>query len=458
MRIVLPHDFTPRPYQARYMRYFDQGGKRAFWVVHRRGGKDLTALHQLAKMAHEQVGLYWHMLPTYRQARKVIWQGFRNDGKRFIDNAFPDALVKSRNEQDMRLDLRCGSVIQFVGSDSYDTLVGSNPTGVVFSEFALNHPSAWGYLRPIMAANPKAWASFITTPRGLNHAYRLWQAAKDDPSWFTELLTVTDTQALPMSVVEQERALGMPDALIRSEYFCDWQAALVGSVWGDLIEELEKRGGLLDWAFDRDGVFTAWDLGMSDSTAIWWFRPTDSGVEFIDHYEAHGKPLSHYADVIEARGLKVTKHWLPHDANSRHLGTELTVLEQLLARFGRGTVAIGPRLSLLDGIQAGRWLLQQPGTRFHTTRCAAGLEALRAYHYEYDEEARTYSNKPEHDFSSHSADAFRYAAVVARVSGIYKPRPADAQPRTALATGTPQLTLDQLWEERDARRRGARRI
>lgn len=465
MRIVLPHEFTPRPYQQRYMQFFDNGGKRAFWVCHRRAGKDLTALHQLAKMAHEQVGLYWHMLPTYRQARKVVWQGFRNDGLRFIDNAFPAALVKSRNEQDMRLDLKCGSVIQFVGSDSYDSLVGSNPTGVVFSEFALNHPSAWGYLRPIMAANPKAWASFITTPRGLNHAYRLWQAAQQDPSWFTELLTVDDTRdelgnpVVTPEVLDQERALGMPEALLRSEYWCDWQAALVGSVWGDLLEELGKRGGVSDWDFDRDAIFTAWDLGMSDSTAIWWFRPTDQGVEFVDHYEAHGKPLSHYADVIEQRGLKVTKHWLPHDANSRHLGTEMTVLEQLLNRFGRGTVAIGPRMSLLDGIQAGRWLLQQAGTRFHATRCAAGLEALRAYHYEYDEETRTYSNKPEHDFSSHSADAFRYAAVVARVSGIYKPRAADApQTSAVLAVGPPQLTLDQLWEDRDAKLRRVRRI
>lgn len=309
-----------------------------------------------------------------------------------------------------------------------------------------------------MAANPKAWASMITTPRGLNHAWKLWTAAKQDPSWFTELLTIEDTQALPLSVVEQERALGMPDALIRSEYYCDWQAALVGSVWGDLIESVEKRGGLVDWDTERDEVFTAWDLGMSDSTAIWWFRVADTGVEFLDHYEAHGKPLSHYAEVIESRGYRVLKHWLPHDANARHLGTELTVLEQLLNRFGRGTVAIGPRMALLDGIQAGRWLLQQPGTRFHASKCAAGLEALRAYHYEYDEETRTYSNKPEHDFSSHTADAFRYAACVAKVSGIFKPAKADPlAARPAFPPPPHQYTLDQLWDAH-ARSHRQRRI
>ncbi len=450
-RIILPHDFTPRFYQLPYMRYFDGGGKRGYWVVHRRSGKDFTAGHQLAKMAHEQVGLYWHMLPTYKQARKVIWQGFTNDGKRILDSFFPPELVAGRNETDMRLDLKCGSVIQYVGSDSYDTLVGSNPTGVIFSEFALNHPAAWGYLRPILAANKNAWASFITTPRGLNHAWTLWKAAQGDPTWFTQLLTVDDTGVLSPADIASERALGMPDALIRSEYYCDWQAALVGAVWGDLIEDLEKqRGGILDFEFEHDGIFTAWDLGMADSTAIWWFRPTSTGVEFIDYYEAHGKPLSHFADVIERRGLPIVKHWLPHDARAHHLGTEVSVLEQLWDRFGHGAVAIGPRMALLDGIQAGRWLLQQPGTRFHATRCAAGLECLRAYHYEYDEETKTYSNKPEHDFSSHGADAYRYASVVSRVAGIYKPEHADEEkPAPIELLSLNKLTLEMLYEERE---------
>lgn len=458
MRISLPHDFVPRPYQQRYMQFFDNGGKRAIWIVHRRAGKDLTALHQLCKMAHEQVGMYWHMLPSYRQARRVIWQGFRNDGKRFLDNAFPEAIVKSRNEQDMRLDLKCGSTVQIVGSDNYDSLVGSNPTGVVFSEFALNHPSAWEYLRPIMTANPNAWASFISTPRGLNHCWKQWNIAKADPAtWFAELQTIYDTQALPASIIEQEIAAGMPPAMVRQEYLCDWQAALVGSVWGDLLEDLGKRGGLDPFDPAKDEVFTAWDLGMADSTAIWFFRVGDQGVEFIDHYEGHGKPLSHYADEIEKRGYKYTKHWLPHDAKARHLSTGTSVLEQLQFRFGPRMVAIGPRMALLDGIQAGRWLLQQPGTRFHPKACATGIEALRTYHYEYDEETKVYSNKPAHDWSSHTADAFRYAAVVSKVSGIYKERP-EAKLVRPVALPIHQLyTLDELWDAQ-ARRPRERRI
>jgi phage terminase large subunit len=425
--VKVPYDFTPRPYQQRFMSYLDNGGKRAFSVWHRRAGKDLAGLNQVAKAAMERVGLYWYLLPTYRQAKRVIWQGFRNDGKTFLGSVFPDALVSARNEQDMRLELRNGSVIQLMGSDSYDSLVGANPVGVIFSEFALSKPSAWDYVRPMLTANG-GWAAFNTTPRGLNHAWKLWQYAisadgvKD--GWFSELCTIWDTGAFPdpQSIMDQERRSGMPDALIRQEYLCDFTAALVGSVWGDLVEALDKEGRTL--AFDRaeDDVYTSWDIGIGDSTAIWFWRLRGEGLEFIDYFEAHGKPLSYYADEIEKRKWKVRKHWLPHDARARTLQTGSSVIEQLVMRFGANKVSIGPRLSLLDGVQAARWLLQKDGTRIHPD-CGVGLDSLRSYHYEFDEDTKAYSAKPEHDWSSHAADAFRYAAVVARQTGLLaKPR------------------------------------
>jgi hypothetical protein len=454
VRISLPNDFEPLPHQTKYMRYFDQGGLRAYWVCHRRGGKDLTAGHQLCKMAHQRIGLYWHMLPSLRQARKVCWQGFRSDSKRYIDNVYPPALVASRNEADMRLELKCGSVVQFVGSDNYDSLVGSNPVGCVFSEFALTHPSAWPYVRPILLANG-GWASFVTTPRGLGHAHDLWKVAKADPKWFAQLDTIYDTAMLPAAALEEERRNGMPEAMLRQEYLCDWLAANVGSVWGDLLEQLEKRGGLESWPAEEDEVFTSWDLGMADSTAIWMFRIGARGIEFVDHLEAHGKPLSYYADELERRPFKYVKHWLPHDARAKHLSTGTSVLEQLQARFGYGKVAIGPRMSLLDGVQAGRWLLQQD-TRFHP-RCEKGLEALRAYAYEYDEEKKVYSDKPAHNWASHTADAFRYASVVARISGIFKPpKLVTAEPVELSRSMHHQFTLDQLWDARGKRPRERR--
>jgi phage terminase large subunit len=415
VRIELPHDFAPREYQARFMAAVGEGGlKRAVWVVHRRAGKDLTALHAMCQQALIRKGLYWHMLPSYRQARKAVWNGIRGDGKRIIDNVFPEAIRKRTNEVEMLIELVNGSIIQLVGSDNYDSLVGSNPVGVTYSEFALNRPAAWDYIRPILAENG-GWAWFVSTPRGRNHLHNLYEHARTDPTWFCERLSIHDTQALPEAVLEEERRAGMPEAMIRSEYLCDFDAAMVGSVWGDLLSTIEERGGVAEFQHSHDEVFTSWDLGISDSTAIWFWRIGEDGaIEVVDYYESHGKPLSHYCDEVESRGYGYKKHWLPHDARARTLQTGASILEQMVRRFGTGAIGITPEVSLLDGIQAARWMMQRP-IRIHS-RCNEGIDCIRQYHYEWDEDRKVFSGRPEHDFSSHGADAWRYIACVVRNS------------------------------------------
>lgn len=422
MKIKIPYDFEPRHYQQRFMSFMDNGGRYAYCVWHRRAGKDIACLNQVAKMAMERQGLYWYLLPNLRQARRAVWSGFRNDGRPLIPTVFPESIVRARNEQDMKLELVNGSVVQVLGSDSHDALVGANPHGIVMSEFALSKPTAWSLLSPILTANG-GWAIFNTTPRGMGQAYDQWKLATSEQGkkdgWYTELQNIYQTGIFPdpEAVMESERRRGMPESWIKSEYLCDWSASLVGSVWGDLMDDLGKRGGLGEFNRETVDVHTSWDLGISDSTAIWFWRVNGDGIEFIDHLEAHGKPLSYYADEIENRPWKVIKHWLPHDARARTLVTGSSVYEQLTSRFGSGRVQIGPKLSLMDGIQAGRWLLQKEGTRFHSS-CENGIDALKNFHYEFDADLKTYSSKPEHDWSSHTADAFRYAAVVARQAGI----------------------------------------
>lgn len=439
------------------MEFFDRGGKRAVWVVHRRGGKDLTALHQTAKMMHRRRGMYWHIFPTAELARSAIWMGFRKDGKRIMDNVFPPELRKSPRaflpNGEMTIELKCGSVWKLMGSDRIE-VVGAGPIGVVFSEFAVAKPSTWDYVRPMLRESD-GWAAFITTPRGNNHAKRLYDVAGTQAGWWRDVQTLYDTRAYdPERTIEEERAEGMPEALIRQEYLCDWSAANVGAVWGDLLEQLDKAGGLVEFPHEVDGVFTSWDLGISDSTSIWFWRLTAGGVDFIDHYESHGKPLSHYFDVIESKPYRYLKHWLPHDARARTLVTGSSVQDQFVDRFG-GDSAIGPPMSLLDGIQAARWLLQQK-TRFHP-RCGEGIEALRAYHYEYDEDRKTFSGKPEHDWSSHTADAFRYAACVVKFTELAtrKPPAAPTTPISVPADGS--FSLENLFELRERDQRGRKR-
>lgn len=455
--VTIPNRFVPRPYQKKFMRYFDRGGKRAVWVVHRRGGKDLTALHQTAKQMFRRVGVYWHVFPTAEQARKAIWEGFTSAGERVMEQVFPEVIRKSPRAflpaSEMIVELTNGSIWRLLGSDHIE-VVGAGPIGVVFSEFALAKPNTWDLIRPMLRENG-GWAAFITTPRGNNHAKRLYDVAGREPGWFRDLQTLYDTRAYdPDETISGERAEGMPEALIRQEYLCDWTAALVGSVWGDLLEGVEKAGGLSDFGHDRDGIFTAWDLGIGDATAIWWFRLEDGRVDLLDYYEAQGKPLSHYVDELARRetelGWQHLKHWLPHDAAARTLATGVSILNQLQDDPRIGTkVDIGPRLSLADGIQAGRWLLQR-SVRFHP-RCAQGVEALKQYHYAFDAERKTFKTTPNHDWSSHGADAFRYVAQVVKVSELAKPQPEEAP--TPAFRSAQTLTLDEVWESQPRRRR-----
>jgi hypothetical protein len=462
VKVELPNEFIPRPYQARYMRYFDGGGKKAMWVVHRRGGKDLTALHQTCKMMHQRVGAYWHIFPSFEQARKAIWEGFRKDGKRIMENVFPGfldpkragSIVKRKDEQKMMVETKNGSIWRLLGSDRVE-VVGAGPVGVVFSEYAIANPRARNLIRPMLREND-GWESYITTPRGKNHAKELYDMAVKDPAWFCDLQTLYDTRAYdPEKTIAEEKAEGMPDALIAQEYLCDWSAALVGSVWGDLIDAIGRVGGLEPFESSFSEVFTSWDLGFTDSTAIWFWRIKDGGVDVIDHYENHGKPLSHYFDFVDSKPYGYAKHWLPHDARQTTLSSGVSILNQSLHRWP-GRVAIGPDLPLIEGIQASRWLLQQ-GVRFHP-RCGEGIEALRQYHYDYDEEKKTFTNRPMHDWSSHTADAFRGVACVVKVSRLLGDRQPVEQAAKPLVRNINSFTLDELFADNERKGAWFRRI
>src|SRR5215475_7704425 len=175
--------WQPRAYQRKLWDYLERGGKRAVAIWHRRAGKDEICLHWAAVAAHQRVGVYWHMLPEQAQARKAIWDAVNPwTGQRRINEAFPRELRESTRETDMAIRFRSGSLWELVGSDNYNSLVGSPPIGVVFSEYALADPSAWGYLRPILAENG-GWSLFITTPRGRNHASTFYEAARADDTW-----------------------------------------------------------------------------------------------------------------------------------------------------------------------------------------------------------------------------------------------------------------------------------
>ena len=409
-KVPLPHNFIARDYQLEFLGAMDNGFKRAILLWHRRSGKDKTALNFLIRQMFKRVGNYYYCLPKYTQARKVIWENIDKDGFRFLDH-FPKELIKAKNDQQMTIETTNGSIFRLIGADEYNTVVGTNPVGIVFSEYSIQDPNAWGYFRPILAENG-GWALFIYTPRGKNHGYTLFNYAKANEKWFVSKKTVEDTKVISPSTLESERtemkADTGDDALFFQEYYCDFNAAIQGAYYARLLDEVEKSGRMKQGLFDPTiQVETWWDLGVGDATSIWFTQSIGNEVRIIDFYESNNKGLSEYIKVVKEKPYVYLDHHAPHDIEVREFTSgksRLEVARELGVRF-----RIVPKLSVDDGIQAVRNIL--PRCIFDSLKCVDGIASLYSYHKEYDETLKTFKDRPEHDWSSHASDAFRYFAV-----------------------------------------------
>lgn len=418
--VVLPNNWNPRHYQLPAWKALEGGVRRALLLWHRRAGKDDVCLHWAATQAMQRVGNYWHMLPEYAQARKSVWEAVNSHtGKRRIDEAFPDAICETKRSQDMFIRFKNGSTWQLVGSDTYNSLVGSPPVGVTASEWALADPAAWAYLRPILRENG-GWAVFITTVRGKNHVWRMFDGAKNDPDWFVQRLTAVDTGTLTAKELEKERieyqreyGAEDGDALFAQEYMCDWEAAIVGSYYGKMLRDADSEGRVCSVPYDPMAlVHTAWDLGLSDMTAIWFFQIVGQEIHVIDYLENSGQPLAWYAGELRKKPYAYGEHILPHDAEAKELQTNRSRTETLRAleldvRVLRANGA--ERILVADGINAVRTIL--PRCWFDAIKCAKGVDALKAYRREWDDKRKTFHDRPVHDWASHGADGFRYLAL-----------------------------------------------
>lgn len=418
--IEIPYAWRPRAYQQNIVRARLEGIKRILVVAHRRWGKDATALNLTAMDAIQTPGVYWHLLPEQAQARKAIWTAVDpHTGKRRIDQAFPHEIRRATREQEMAIELVNGSLVQFAGSDNYNSLVGSSPRGIVFSEWALADPAAWAYMRPILREND-GWAMFITTPRGRNHCWRMFQEHKNDPDWFVELSPATQTDVFSEDSLAVERrelvaeygeAVG--SALFEQEYLCSFEAAVMGAVYGGEMRKAREQERVTRAPYDpRYKVVTAWDLGRSDATAIWFAQFIGGQVVLIDYEEGSGGGLTPYVKMLAEKPYVYELDILPHDAGHRRQGQQddKSIAEQLkgLRPISVDQVVL-PNSSRASGIEQAR--LMFPLCVFDERACARGLDCLAQYHYAWDERARRFSVEPVHDWSSHGADAFRYLAL-----------------------------------------------
>lgn len=380
-------------------------------VAHRRSGKDKTCINIVVKKMVERVGAYYYIFPTFTQAKRVIWEGIDKNGKRFLDH-FPADLIQGKpNDSEMKIKFKNGSLFQLVGSDNVDSIVGTNPVGVVFSEYSLQDPAAWGFLRQILAENG-GWAIFIGTPRGENHFYDIYQFALKDPSWFTQYLPVQDTQCIPQEVLDQERReiiqLYGNDALYQQEYECNFDVPISGAYYADQIQLAYAKGRVTTVPHEPTlTVDTYWDLGVNDRTAIWFTQAVGPELRLIDYYESTGQGLPHYIQTLQEKGYVYGMHIAPHDIEVRELTTGVS-RKDTARKLGINFV-VAPKLSIPDGIDAVRNIFSK--CWFDKEKTREGLNALKSYRKLYDEKRKTYLNQPYHDWSSNAADAFRYLAI-----------------------------------------------
>lgn len=411
--IEIPYKFTPRPYQMELFRAMDSGYKRAIVVWSRRAGKDKTLFNLIIKKAFERVGVYYYFFPTFSQGRRVIWDGIDNDGFKFL-NHVPDVLVARKNSNDMKIELTNGSIIQIVGTDDVDRVRGSNPIGCVFSEFAWHNPLAYDIVRPILAANG-GWAVFNSTPFGENHFFKLWDRQKENPDWFTQLVdvnTALDSEGnkyIQDEDIQEEIDSGMSEDLVQQEFYCSFTSNTAGFYYRRQLNLAKEEKRIVSVVHEEMlNVDTWWDLGIGDSTSIWFTQTVGKEIHVIDYYESSGEGLAHYAKVLQDLPYIYDMHHLPHDSVARELGTGKSRVEMLEALLGKN-IDVVVKLSIEDGIQAARSIFQH--CWFDKVKCDKGLDALANYHREYDERHKLFKNTPTHDWSSHGSDAFRYMAV-----------------------------------------------
>jgi hypothetical protein len=392
---MIQSKFYPRPYQLKVLRTLNKGIKKVVWCCHRRAGKDLTIFNWCIEKLIEKNTDCFYILPTYSQAKKVIWEASNNDGFRIL-NYFPEEYIAQKNQQEMKIRLKNGSLFQLIGSDNIDSLMGTNPKIVVFSEFAIQTPAAWDFIRPILKVN-NGYAIFISTPRGRNHFYELYRMAQVQEGWWAQKLTYKDTGILTDEDIKKEIAEGMSEELAEQEYNCSFDRGVDGAFYAQLITKMRDEDRIIPLNYDPYKlVHTAWDLGWDDSTAIIFFQMDGDHIKIIDCEEHSNKTLHWYKGLLQEKGYRYGTYLFPHDvAHVDGLSTGLTrkeILEDMQI-----PVTIVPKSHIIDGIEAVKVLLSSR-VIINSNKCLTLIKSLENYHREWDEKNKVYAGKKKNDW------------------------------------------------------------
>jgi phage terminase large subunit len=372
-------------------------------VAHRRAGKTVACINDLiraAALCPKPRPRFAYIAPQLKQAKTVAWDYLRQYGL--------DLPGSSVHETELRLDLQNGGQVRLFGSDNPDALRGIYLDGLVLDEAADTSPRVFNeILRPSLS-DRQGWCVWIGTPKGQNDFFDLWQKARKAPDeFFTLLLRASQTGIVPQEELADAKRSMTPEQYAQ-EFEGSFSAGILGAYYSREMDAAETEHRITTSVYDRGlEVHTAWDLGMSDHTAIWFYQQAGFECRLVDYYANNGFGLDHYAQVLQDRGYRYGRHHLPHDVQVKELGTGRSRLETLQG-LGLNVIVV-PQLSLEDGINAVRRVL--PRCWFDADKCEEGLKALRQYRRQYDDVRKVFLERPYHDWSSHPADAFRYLAV-----------------------------------------------
>lgn len=369
-------------------------------VAHRRCGKTTASLNHLIRDALTiPKSKYAFISPTYKQSKNIAWDILKEHTHKIDGHSF--------NESELRADFANGSRITLYGSDNPDALRGMGLWGVVYDEYSQQPSNVHSeIIRPALADH-NGYAIWIGTPKGKNDFYRLYEHSKDNEDWLGMLLTVDDTGIIDEKELEDSKEVMTPDEY-NQEWYCSFEAAIKGAYYAEEIAKAREDNRITQVLYDNSiPVYTFWDLGISDAMAIGFFQKVNQEIRMIDYYEGIDKGLNHYAKVLQDKGYVYAKHIAPHDITVRELTTGKSRLE-IASDLGINFDVL-PKLGLSDGINAGRLMFRRLWV--DEKKCQQWLDYIAQYRREWDDAKGMFKENPLHDFTSHAADMYRYAAI-----------------------------------------------
>lgn len=425
-------DYKPR---SVFLDFHERQQRWAVIVAHRRCGKTVSCINDLiykALIEGKEDARYAYLAPYYAQAKSIAFDYLMR---------FSEPVRANHNVSELWVELINGARIRLFGADNPDALRGLYLDGVVLDEYADMKPSIWGaVLRPLLS-DRKGWAVFIGTPKGHNSFWEVYNKATQDPAWYAKTLRASQTGLLEQEELDDAKKMMSEDQYL-AEFECDFESAILGAYYGKEMRSITDAGRITNIEYDRMfPVHTAWDLGYSDDTTIWFYQVVHGEIRLLDYHSSNGHNVQYYVDVIKDRDYVYGTHWLPHDARAKTLASGgKSIIEQLSEKIDIKSFRIVPSLSLQDGIQAVRMALTRSWFDF---KCDDGIECLKQYQREYDDDKKMFRDKPRHDWTSHGADAFRMLAIAWREEE--KTLPVDNTIRGLSVGVNNDATLNDMW-------------